>query len=142
MTDRAADESFDRVAGQTAASTGLLVRRALVDGNPRLAFRIWLNLADNLARCSGTPSLLTALVEEAPPSTGSKLYDNAIAGLVEERLAGTDASIPDWVANVPVLSVAERLADHDYMVAVQEADVPPALLLRGVVIDRVSLESI
>lgn len=106
-----------------------------------VAFRRFLQLADNLAAERGATRVGLTLTEPAP--TGSGHWDAAIAALCEYRLTSDDLPVPDWVAartGNPEDSWAPRSSVYD--IPADPARVPAAFLRRGILIESATLESV
>ena len=124
-----------------AAEIGALVRALLLSGDESGAFRCLIQLSDNLVAERGL--IRGALTLEAPEPTGSPVHDAALAGIVEYRLGQEGLPSPDWVAESwRRLAVPEVLPYGRYTMAVDPEDVPGPLLAHGVLVDRVSLDSV
>lgn len=106
-----------------------------------LAFRRFLQLADNLAAESGATRVGLTLTEPAP--TGSGQWDAAIAALCEFRLTTQALPVPDWVTTrtgEPTDFWAPRSSVYD--IPADPARVPAAFLRRGILIESATLESV
>jgi transcriptional regulator with XRE-family HTH domain len=125
----------------TAAASADAIARAEDAGNHRLAYRQFIQLADDLAAVDPVTKVL--LSAEEPDLTGRR-WDDAVAALVEYRLAEAGAPLPSWVT--------ERSGDADEPWEPQRAAVPlpfPAdvtavaepFLRRGVLIEQNELAS-
>ncbi|WP_417564388.1 hypothetical protein [Microbacterium sp.] len=117
------------------------IARAEAVGNHRLAYRQFIQLADDLAAVDAVTKVL--LSAEEPDLTGTR-WDDAVAALVEYRLAEAGAPVPGWVA--------ERRGDADERWEPQRAAlplpfpaditaVPEPFLRRGVLIEENELAS-
>lgn len=102
------------------------------------AFRLFIQLADNLAAEHGATRVNT---EPAP--TGSLHWDAAIAALCEYRLAADALPVPEWINTRPG-NPDESWAPptSDYEIPVDQAQVPPEFLSRGILIEAATLESV
>ena len=122
----------------TAAGTADAVRHAIDRHDEDTAYRIVIQLADDLARETGAERV--ALCVTPPPPTGDVRFDAFIAGVVEHRLGQSRLPIPKWLANAARLSVDWHVdpstANHETAAAT-----PRALLKRGVIIADVELAS-
>lgn len=80
----------------SAADTAQAIAQSETQGDVRLSYRQFIQLADDLATADPVTKVL--LSAEEPLRDGGRWYD-AIAALVEYRLKATGAPIPVWVAN-------------------------------------------
>lgn len=97
----------------TAARAADAITQAV---NPQAAYRIFLQLANDLEAASAFDRVI--LVAEQPAATGTR-WDDAIAGLVEWFLERGGAPVPDWVLH--------RSGDADTIWEPQRTDVPLAV---------------
>mgnify|MGYP000094200564 CR=1 FL=1 len=143
--DRILRASGARLAIIPTTRTGVLevsteIRRALVDGDRRRAFRAWLALNDSLA---AEPAVNRVVLTAFPPEpTGDELYDAALAALVEYRLLEASAPLPSWVEGAPPLRESRLLTGSPYVTEAELGTVPPSFARRGVLIDEISLQSV
>lgn len=86
----------------TAAASADAIAQAEDAGDHRLAYRQFIQLADDLAAVDPVTKVL--LAAEEPDLTGTR-WDDAVAALVEYRLAKAGAPLPSWVT--------ERRGDAD-----------------------------
>lgn len=125
----------------SAATSADAIARAESAGDHRLAYRQFIQLADDLAAVDPVTRVL--LSAEQPDLIGSR-WDDAVAALVEYRLAEAGAPLPSWVA--------ERRGDATELWEPQRAAVPlpfPAevtavaepFLRRGILIEANELAS-
>ena len=125
----------------TAAASSDAIAQAENAGDHRLAYRQFIQLADDLAAVDPVTKVL--LSAEEPDLTGER-WDDAVAALVEYRLAQAGAPIPAWVT--------ARQGEPDAPWEPQRSAVPlpfPAditavaepFLRRGVLIEENELES-
>ena len=124
-----------------AARIASEISSAITDSDDALAFRRFLQLADNLAAETGATRVGLTLTEPAP--TGSEQWDAAIAGLCELRLNADNLPVPDWVptrVGRPDTPWTPRTSEYD--IPVDPTQVPAAFLRRGVLIEAATLESI
>ncbi|MGO4105786.1 helix-turn-helix domain-containing protein [Leifsonia sp. YAF41] len=124
-----------------AARIASEISSALANTDEALAFRRFLQLADNLAAEHGATRVGLTLTE--PPPTGSKQWDAAIAALCEFRLNTDSLPVPDWVSTKtgsPGKPWAPRTSDYD--IPADPAQVPTEFLNRGILIESATLESI
>lgn len=124
----------------TALEAAAEIRVALAAGDSSGAFRAWLALNDDLARESATNRVV--LTAFAPATTGSALYDAALAALVDYRLTEASAPLPSWVEASTALAEPTVLTDSRYITADDLGAVPEAFQRRGVLIDVDSLQSV
>lgn len=112
---------------------------AVVNGNDALAFRRFLQLADNLRLEHGATRVGLALTEPAP--TSSDRWDAAIAALCEFRLRDAALPIPEWIdkrEGDPNSAWSPRTSDYD--IPPDPARVPDEFLRRGILIEAETLE--
>ena len=125
----------------TAAASADAIAQAEDAGDHRLAYRQFIQLADDLAAVDAVTKVL--LSAEEPDLTGTR-WDDAVAALVEYRLVEAGAPLPGWVS--------ERRGDAHDPWEPQRAAVPlpfPAditavaapFLRRGVLIEENELAS-
>ena len=114
---------------------------ALLEADAYGAFRRFLQLADNLAAEHGATRVGLTLTEPAP--TGSPQWDAAIAALCEYRLVAAALPVPEWINTRPG-NPDEPWAPptSDYEIPVDQAQVPPEFLSRGILIETATLESV
>lgn len=79
----------------SVAQFSLLISRALSDSKEVKAFRLVIQLNDNLA--SVAPEICLALSIAPPPLTGDSRYDALLAGLVEFHLSLYSLPLPAWI---------------------------------------------
>lgn len=97
----------------SAASAAAAIADAQASGNPRLAYRNFIQLADDLAAVD--PATRVVLAAEEPERSGGR-WDDALAALVEYRLIQAGAPLPQWVH--------KRTGDHDHTWEPQRSSVP------------------
>ncbi|TFB98876.1 MULTISPECIES: helix-turn-helix domain-containing protein [unclassified Cryobacterium] len=122
-----------RIASEIAA--------ALAVSDEPLAFRRFLQLADNLAAERGATRVGLTLTEPLP--TGSERWDTAIAALCEYRLNADALPIPDWIiarTGAPGSPWSPRTSDYDIPAEVDR--VPREFRDRGILIEAATLESV
>ena len=117
------------------------IRHALARDDRALAFRLFIQMNDNLVAERGLLRGILAVTE--PELTGSKSWDAAIAALVEYRLGREGVPAPSWT------SAASRHLGRSRPLLVDPADpvpepedVPDAFIEHGVLVWRDSLESV
>lgn len=124
-----------------AARIASEIGAAIANSDDALAFRRFLQLADNLAAERGATRVGLTLTEPAP--TGSEQWDAAIAALCEFRLEADALPAPDWIitrAGHPDTLWAPHTSDYD--IPADPTRVPSAFLRRGILIEAATLESI
>ncbi|WP_066041256.1 helix-turn-helix domain-containing protein [Herbiconiux solani] len=123
----------------TAREASTALQSALRDGDVKRAYRILVQLADDLAAPDATGRFLLAL--EAPVAVSPE-WDAAIAGVTEWRLEQALLPLPRWVD--------EERGDEDWSwtpqisaasVPTRESHVPKPLRRRGVLIEAEELTS-
>ncbi len=124
-----------------ASRVATQIGSALTAGDTAAAVRLFIQLNDDLAAEHGSTRFALTIGE--PPTTGSKRWDAALAGLAAHRLAEEHLPEPLWVTDPGRrLGKSWTFGSGRYDVAVPRENVPPAFLERGVVIDRETLESV
>ena len=126
--------------GTDAFATGVAVRAAIEDGREERAYRLVIQLADDLAQVHGAERVAATVA--SPPSSGDVRYDAFLAGVVEVRLDAEHLPQPSWLEHAPVLQepwYVDSWAEGDGRVT---AATPPALRRRGVHIDAAELVSV
>lgn len=93
MMSAISDRTPVRGRGTAVSSLNAIVQAEGV-GNYRLAYRQFIQFADDLAAVD--PATKVLLTEEEPGRTGTR-WDDAVAALVEYRLVEVNAPIPKWV---------------------------------------------
>lgn len=78
----------------SAAEVAQAIAQSERQGNPRLSYRQFIQLADDLAAVD--PVTKRLLTDTEPVVDGGRWYD-AIAALVEHRLTAVGAPVPAWV---------------------------------------------
>lgn len=132
----AAPTTRDDVATVAAA-----IRDAVAVENPRLAFRYFIQMNDDLVAERGLLRGVLAVAE--PESTGSKTWDAAIAALVAFRLNEEGVPLPGWVDAPGRRLDRARVLQVDPPDPVPPRDAVPAEFLdHGVLLWRDSLESV
>jgi transcriptional regulator with XRE-family HTH domain len=109
---------------------------------PVAAYRTFLQLADDLASVNAFQRVL--LAAEEPLRIRSR-WDDAIAGLVEWRLAQARAPLPDWVAERD--DVGEQLwepqrTEKPLPLSADSRQVPEPLRRRGILIEEAEFASL
>lgn len=105
------------------------------------AFRRFIQLADNLAAEGGDIRVALTLAEPAP--TGSEHWDTAIAAVCEYRLNADSLLIADWIrarTGNPSAPWAPGTSNYDIPVAISQ--VPAEFLIRGILVEAATLESV
>lgn len=120
---------------------GAAIHDELAVGDERSAFRSFLQFSDNLAAEDGVVRVVLAANE--PPSTGSSLWDAALAAVSEYWLNRQGLPVPAWAAD-PRRTLADRtvFAGDRYTRFIDEADVPTEFSNRNVALDRTVLASV
>lgn len=124
-----------------AATIASEIATAVTHSDSEVAYRRFLQLADNLAAESGATKVGLTLTEPAP--TGSEQWDAAIAALCEYRLNAERLPIPNWIT-MRKGSLDNRWAPHtsDYKIPADLKKVPREFLRRGILIEAETLEGI
>ncbi|WP_206477066.1 helix-turn-helix transcriptional regulator [Microbacterium sp. KRD172] len=124
-----------------AATIAAAIRRYLRAGDKYSALRELIQLSDNLASEHGLVRGVLGLAEPAP--TGDRVWDAALAALVDLRLSEEGLPSPAWVDAPNRRLRAPRTLDVDPADPIPEpADVPGEFLKRGVLVWRDTLASV
>jgi transcriptional regulator with XRE-family HTH domain len=125
--------------GTDVFETGAALVEAVLSGNEDRAYRLVIQLADDLEDLHGAERVAATVAPPAP--SGDQRFDAFLAGVVETRLDAERLPHPRWLADAPNLAtpwfVDPWTAGSDRVVAAT----PPALRRRGVVIDAAELVS-
>jgi len=124
-----------------AARIASEISAALAATDEPLAFRRFVQLADNLAAERGSTRVGLTLTEPLP--TRSQHWDTAIAALCEYRLNADALPVPDWILTRegnPDNPWSPRTSDYDIPADVDR--VPRELRDRGILIEAATLESV
>lgn len=125
---------------EDASSIADAIARAIGDSDEERAFRLFIQLNDNLTAEHGAVRFALAIAE--PLSTGQKRWDAAIAALVAHRLNEEGLPHPAWVdSNKRSLGRAWTVGDGIYTITPPESRVPEEFLRRRVLIDEDALLS-
>lgn len=125
----------------TAAASSDAIAQAENAGDHRLAYRQFIQLADDLAAVDPVTKVL--LSAEEPDLTGER-WDDAVAALVEYRLAQAGAPIPAWVTARQGEPAAPWEPQRSAVPLPFPADITAVaepFLRRGVLIEENELES-
>lgn len=127
--------------GPDASTAAVRIETALRAGRSDAALRAFIDYSDALARTEGTNRI--ALTLGRPARTGAKVWDAALAAVVDHWL--TDAALPQpsWVddADRYVAKLTEPIV-YPNAPLIARADIPTAFLKRNVALERGTLESI
>lgn len=125
----------------TVASFALTVGRAIQEKKLSRAFRLIIQLSDNLSTVE--PEICVALSAAPAPTTGSKEYDALLAGTVEHYLSLRKLPIPQWV-NEDSRKLKKRWIVDPYETneSVIARVTPRSLLRHNVLIDQREFHSI
>jgi transcriptional regulator with XRE-family HTH domain len=122
---------------EVAESIGQFLQNA----EHQAAYREFISFSDSLKKQQLGVRVALTLVE--PETTGSVLYDAAIASLVEYWLNNDGLPIPDWVFDPSrSLSQTEHLREGIYGRTPDPEEVLPEFLNRNVLFPAVALESV
>lgn len=123
--------------GEVAESIG----NFLLQDDNQAAFREFISFSDSLKKQD--KGVRVAITLNKPESTGSALYDAALAALVEYWLQIDSLPIPSWV-NDPTrkLPVLEHLRESIYGRTPDVEEVLPEFLNHNVLFPTVALESV
>lgn len=105
------------------------------------AFRTIISFSDALRKQE--PGVRVALVVSEPESTGSPLFDAAIAAVVEHWLSHDGLPLPPWVLfGNRFLPEHSHLAESIYSVIPEPSEIPPAFAKRNILFPSSALESV
>lgn len=129
----------------TLANTALEVAESisyfLADNDNQAAYREFISFSDSLRKQS--PGIRVALTLGAPVTTGSSLYDAAIAALVEHWLVEDALPLPDWLENTELfLPELQHLREGIYGPTPEPEEVSAAFLRHNVLFPEVAMESV
>ena len=99
----------------------------------------WTRLRAFLDVITQSPNLLSRAIEEAPPSSGSTLLDNLLAGIAETVSIEAELSPPRWTARVRALETEWITPGTPRIQERARVSTPPALSARGITLARSSL---
>jgi transcriptional regulator with XRE-family HTH domain len=122
---------------EVAESIGQFLKKA----DNQAAYREFISFSDSLKKQQ--LGVRVALTLSEPDTTGSALYDAALASLVEYWLNKDGLPIPDWVFDPSrSLSQTEHLREGIYGRTPDSEEVLPEFLNRNVLFPAVALESV
>lgn len=116
----------------SAAETSRQVATAIRDHQEDLAFRICLELIDDLKAV--TPFRLQQLTRDPPPLTGDSRYDALIAAIVEDVCVNAGAPTPLWVYETTRSVEKWYLSGIETLHEDADTDTPPIYRRHGVFI--------
>lgn len=116
----------------SAAERSGRVTKAIRDNKEEIAFRICLELIDDLKAV--TPYRLEQLTRDAPPVTGDSHYDALIAAIVENACVNFGAPTPPWVYETTRSVEKWYLTDVATLHEQADRDTPPIYRRHGVFI--------
>jgi len=125
----------------TAAEAAAAILRADEAGNPALAYRSFIQLADDLGAVDAVTRVVLAAEE---PERSRSRWTDAIAGLVELRLNEVGAPLPQWVRDTlgdPEHPWEPQRSDIAFPFPPDEELVPEPFRKRGVLIEENELSS-
>lgn len=124
----------------TVKEIGKAISSALENEDNELAWNRFIQLSDNLVGCKF--HYLTQVTQDAPV-TGSHEWDLALAALVEYRLNIRNSPLPIWVKE-KVGSPKKPWIPHPnkYEIKIDIAEVPQEFLLRGILVEESTLQSV
>ena len=124
-----------------AATIASHIRESVAAKDSRRALRQLIQLNDNLIAETGLVRGVLGLAE--PESTGKKLWDAAIAGLVAWRLNEQSLPLPAWVSTPERKLERSRPLSADPADPIpQRSDIPDEFAERGVLAWRDTFESV
>jgi len=116
----------------SAAESSRQAAEALRDNNEEVAFRICLELIDDLNAV--TPYRLEQLSRDSPPLTGDSRYDALIAAIVENACVSNAAPTPPWVYETTRSVEKWYLTDVESLHGEANRETPPIFRRHGVLI--------
>jgi len=116
----------------SAAESSRRVAKALRNNKEEIAFRICLELIDDLA--SVMPYRLAQLTRDTPPVTGDPHYDALIAAIVEDVCVRVGAPTPPWVYEDTRAVDKWYLTDIESLHEDADRETPPVYRRHGVFI--------
>jgi hypothetical protein len=120
------------------AEHALAIRQFVTEDRSDLAFRVAIQLADDLAAVHGVERVVLAAA--APPPTTNARFDALVAGITEHRLDQETLPLPQWLHMDTTLEEPWVVSPH-LTVADTEYTTPKPLRRRRVYIDASDLES-
>ena len=124
-----------------AATIAGEIRASIAEKNSRRALRQLIQLNDNLLAETGLVRGVLGLAE--PESTGSKLWDASIAGLVAWRLNEQSLPLPEWVSAPERKLARSRPLSSDPADPIPSgSDIPDEFAERGVLVWRDTFASV
>lgn len=125
----------------TVSEVALDITEFIAQGDEQSAFREFLSLSDSLRK--QVPVALIALTYSAPETTGSLIYDAALAALVEHWLTAAQLPKPAWVSDpTRSLPALEYLRETNYGPIPEQSEVPVSFLRHNVLFSADALESV
>ncbi len=125
----------------SVAQFALLISSALAEKKEEKAFRLFIQLHDNLS--SLEPGICVVLSIAPAPATGDLRYDALIAALVEYHLCATLLPIPNWVKSPTRKLTTRWIVDpHAISKTLLLRKTPKAFLRHNILIDASELVSI
>lgn len=116
----------------SAAESSREVAKALQKDKEKIAFRICLELIDDLN--SVTPYRLAQLTKDAPSLSGDSRYDALIAAIVEDACVSVGAPTPPWVYEDTRAVKQWYLTDIESLHEDADRETPPIYRRHGVYI--------
>lgn len=124
-------------AGEVAESIALF----LAEGDNQAAYREFISFSDSLRK--QTPAVRVVLTLVAPESTGSVLYDAAIAALVEHWLIDASLPLPSWLESSDLfLPELQHLREGIYGPTPDLDEVSAAFQRHNVLFPAIAMESV
>ena len=125
----------------TAVEVAESISYFLADNDNQAAYREFISFSDSLRKQS--LGIRVALTLGAPGTTGSSLYDAAIAALVEHWLVEDALPLPDWLENTELfLPELQHLREGIYGPTPDPEEVSAAFLRHNVLFPEVAMESV
>lgn len=122
-----------------AAGIGEAIGQALDSGDEQRAFRLFIQLSDDLAAEHGAVRFALGIAE--PPPTGRKQWDAALAALVAHHFDAEGLPLPSWANSSDRILERAWTPGDEYTVPPPAHRVPQEFLARRVLIDEDTLAS-
>lgn len=125
----------------TAVEVAESIASFLAENDNQAAYREFISFSDSLRKQS--PGIRVAITLVAPETTGSALYDAAIAALVEHWLSEASSPLPDWLENADLfLPELQHLREGIFGPTPEPEEVSAAFLRHNVLFPEIAMESV
>lgn len=125
----------------TATEVAESIALFLAENDNQAAYREFISFSDSLKK--QTSGIRVALTLVAPETTGSALYDAAIASLVEHWLTDAASPLPEWLDNSELfLPDLQHLREGIYGPTPEPEEVSFAFLRHNVLFPEIAMESV